>query len=98
MKEILATLSRAEIRGYEIAENKMACARQNMRLDTLPSWFTLFEAEGFFKKAIFLYADAKYLKEAFWKDLVKKYKVRDMNSLYIDFNTHELYLLNAGSG
>jgi hypothetical protein len=90
----LATLTKDDIRSLEIAGNKTACARQALRPDAVPSYAPKAAADRYFREAIFAYADARYLRDSFWRDMAGRYGVpkEDTGRMYVDFNTKELSL------
>ncbi|MDR1997798.1 MAG: hypothetical protein LBQ83_05695 [Candidatus Margulisbacteria bacterium] len=94
MRQKIALLTRDDIRGLEIINNKLTCAEQLTRPGAVPGGLSAAEVTRFFKEALFSYADAQYLQENYWRELAAQHGVAqsDRYRLYIDFGRSELYL------
>ncbi|MDR1453097.1 MAG: hypothetical protein LBJ25_03885 [Candidatus Margulisbacteria bacterium] len=88
----LAMLTRDDIRNFEVAHNKVLCARQALRPNAVPAYAPLQARDKFFREAIFASADAEYLEDSFWRELSRQHGIAsaDMGRLRVDFNTNEL--------
>ena len=90
----LAELSEDDTRSLEIITNKVACAQQALRPDSVPVYAPKSAADKFFREALFALADARYLRESFWRDVARQYGVaaEDRGRLYVDFSRRALLL------
>ncbi|GBR73747.1 hypothetical protein NO1_1053, partial [Candidatus Termititenax aidoneus] len=75
-EKVITVLNRDDVRSLEIAYNKTVCAKQALRANAIPPYAPVQTADKYFREAIFAYADAQYLQEYFWRDLARRYGIR----------------------
>jgi hypothetical protein len=90
--KLVASLRDDDIRFLEVAANKISCARQALKLDTVLPYISSSVAENFFREAIFALADAQYLRDCFWRSVILRYGVSMKDELYVDFDLNCLYM------
>ncbi|MDR1324037.1 MAG: hypothetical protein LBK68_06345 [Candidatus Margulisbacteria bacterium] len=85
-------LSREEIDGYYLINNKIKCAKQALH----PRFIDVAdrEAGNIVRDAIFTLADYQALQNGFWWELAMRHGIgpEHLDKLHIDFTTNWLYI------
>lgn len=91
---VFCTVENDECKSMELIMNKLSCSRQAMNNFSFPEDTSAEVKTAFYKAAIDNVAEAQFLEKLWWKEIFKKYGIKDNNEVYVDFDTNELYSLN----
>ena len=98
-KELLNKIvSAEELNSLTLIQNKYSCACQAAQPNAIPDGTPKDKAEMFIAGALAAKAEAQWLQQMWWNEILAKYAIADKGNINIDFSTRELFLYTEVSG